>query len=325
MYSDPFQFIHECLHELVLQHFNADDVKIFSEVDKNWHDVIGRSRKCMKQINLGLTIWWKKEDMLRNIKIIEKTTRKYQNIRIYCANDEQLNEGFLRLLKSLAPTLIDVTLLDFEYVSLQESIQLPKLERLELTSYDPKIEKILLHDVPHLKKLSLKRRGMDRSTSSWIYNKEDDENFLKFLESSKHSLEAIKFMDLCINENFVNKIFQMPAIKTIYLNIRMIEVTALDLSSNPNITELQVPYTVFTLDLLMPFLNAAPNVKVLYVMIIYEEILKFLANNMRALEIIYFSSSGERESHLKKIISESNNCNIQLILKKSFYEDFPSL
>lgn len=158
--EDPFHLIHQHLHELILQHFDPADVIILSEVNKNWFSSIGGSRKCMKQINLGLDNWWQTEtpgDMGRLMRIIQKTTRRYQNVHFNCNDDELVSKNSVNLLTVLAPSLVDLKFLNSDNVLKPKlEVKFPRMERLLFINNVADVDEILLQGCTHLKELNLK-------------------------------------------------------------------------------------------------------------------------------------------------------------------------
>lgn len=194
--DDPLHHIHEHLHELVLQHLDQADVIILSEVSKKWFDIIGGSRKCMKQINLGLENWWQTEtpgDMGRLIRVIQKTTRKYQNVHLNCNDDELVSKNAINLLSVLAPSLVDLRFLNSDSVQKpSEVLKFPKLERLQFINNSAEIDEILLHGSSQLKELNLKHHY-------WA----DFQPVLHCLKNNKH-LEILKLWDTGICKLFMD-------------------------------------------------------------------------------------------------------------------------
>lgn len=147
------------MHELIFQHFDPADVLISSEVSKLWFDTVGGSRRCMKQVNLGLEKWFHTEtskDMSKVMEIIKNTSRKYQNVHFDCNNDEIFSRTAVQLLKVLAPSLVDLRFLNADSVSMKEYCGFPKLERLQFINNVAEIDYLLLQGSTKLKELNLK-------------------------------------------------------------------------------------------------------------------------------------------------------------------------
>lgn len=195
--QDPLEHVHWHLHELILQHFDQADVIILSEVNKHWFDTIGESSKCMKQINLGLENWWQTEtpeDMSRVMKIVKKTTRKYQNVHFNCNDDESVSKSAVNLLLQLAPSLVDVRFLNADnVVKPKENISFPKLERLQFINNVAEVDEILLLGCTQLKELNLKHHY-------WA-QLEQMKSVFDCLKSNKH-LKILKLWDTGICKLF---------------------------------------------------------------------------------------------------------------------------
>lgn len=157
--EDPFALIHEHLHELILQHFDPADVLIYSEVSKGWFDTIGASKRCMRQINLGLENWWQTETPKEISRIIQNarfTTRQYQNAVINCNDDPLVSRQAVRLLRSLAPSLVDLRFLNADKIRINNPFKFPKLERLQFINNVADIDNLLLQSSTRLTELNLK-------------------------------------------------------------------------------------------------------------------------------------------------------------------------
>lgn len=191
---DPLEFgVHEHLHELIFQHFDPADVLILSEVNKVWFDTIGRSRKCMQQINLGLDNWWQtetSEDMARIMKVVSKTTRRYQNVHLNSNDDALVSRKACQLLKTLAPSIVDLRFLNADYVSVREGFKFPRLERLQFINNVSDIDKLLLQASTQLKELNLKHHYFP-----------DPQLVMDCLRANKH-LKILKLWDSGISKLF---------------------------------------------------------------------------------------------------------------------------
>lgn len=190
---DPMERIHEHLHEMIFQHFDASDVIISSETNKKWFDTIGASKRCMKQVNLGLDNWWQNEtseDIGRVMKIVKRSTRRYQNVHINSNDDEKVSQRSYQLLKFLAPSLVDVKFLNTDGITLREQFKFPRLERLQFINNVSAIDELFLHGSTQLKELNLKHHY-------WA----EPEPVLDCLKANKH-LTMLKLWDTGISKLF---------------------------------------------------------------------------------------------------------------------------
>lgn len=367
---NPLELIHFDLHELILQHLDPADALISSEVSKHWFDVIGGSRKCMKQINLGLENWWQTETpkkMVKVMNIIQTTTRKYQNVHFNCNNDSIFTKTAVKLLKVLAPSLKDLKFFNADNIlnDLEDYWDFPKLERLQFINNDSEIDDLLLQGSTQLKELNLKHhywanilpvieclknnknlvllKLWDNSIgklfeiyepnyyqfklkrfaagSDGVVTKETEKKFLAFLESQSDSIEALRFRSGLdgFNGPIINKVFSMSAMRTIHLD-SIGDMKQLNLIRNPKIIELRLPWSIATLEQLTPFLRGAPDLRVLCLRKVNKDILEYIANNMKSLEILFFSRADGCEACLRGILSvnDDSNNDIQLIFKEWF-------
>lgn len=156
---DPMKLLHEHVTELMFQHFDAADVLIASEVNRKWFDTIGSSKKCMKLINLGLENWWQTEtpkEMARVMKIVKKTTRKYQNVHVNCNDDLIVSKQAVNMLKSLAPSLVDLRFFNSDSGQVGPRYKFPKLECLQFINNTREIDELLLDASTQMRVLNMK-------------------------------------------------------------------------------------------------------------------------------------------------------------------------
>lgn len=157
---DPLAIgVHSDLHELLLQHFDPADVLISSETSTKWFGFIGQSKKCMKQISLGLDNWWTTEtteDMVRTMRVIKKTTRKYQNVCVNSNDDPDVSKRAYQLLKKVAPSLVDLRFINAEMNVKVANFAFPRLERLQFINNVGEIDDLLLGGSTQLHELNLK-------------------------------------------------------------------------------------------------------------------------------------------------------------------------
>lgn len=147
------------LHELIFQHFDAGDVLISSEVSKRYWNEIGCSKKCMNQVRLGLENWEStetSEDFSRIMSIINKSSRRYQNIRINSNDDEILSKKSVKLLKYFSSSLVDLRFLNADNVLISDNFMFPRLERLQFINNVSDIDELLLQGSIELRELNLK-------------------------------------------------------------------------------------------------------------------------------------------------------------------------
>lgn len=186
-------FIHEHLHELVFNHFDEADVLILSEVSTRWFDVIGGSKKCMTGIRLGLENWWQSEtpkDISKVMKVVSKTTRKYQNVHINCNDDILVSKHAFKLLETLAPSLVDLRFMNADGIIETAFTKFPRLERLQFINNVKEVDELLLQGSTTIKELNMKHHY-------WA----EVEPVLKCLKANK-DLTILKLWDTGIGKLF---------------------------------------------------------------------------------------------------------------------------
>ncbi|CAO1316282.1 unnamed protein product [Diamesa serratosioi] len=95
--KDPFIMINEELHDLVLQHLDAEA----SEVCLSWCDHICYSKDCMKNFVVSLNSHFNQigaEQQAKVVEIMKNSKRKYQNLQIMNC-DVEATEKCLQLMK----------------------------------------------------------------------------------------------------------------------------------------------------------------------------------------------------------------------------------
>lgn len=93
---DPLDVAFVDVHDLILQHFNAKDVIKCSLVSKSWHEIIGLSRKCMSKI------WLNIDRPASQIRLLNRSDRKYENFRIQSGMRKELAKVLLNFRPKIA-------------------------------------------------------------------------------------------------------------------------------------------------------------------------------------------------------------------------------
>jgi hypothetical protein len=191
-----------------------------------------------------------------------------------------------------------------------------KLQMLKL--WDTGISTMFKVYEPNSFKFQLKRfaTGCDGDISE-----ETEANFIQFLESQSKSIEAIRFRSGLdgVNSLIINKVFQMSAMKIVHLD-GIGDLKDLKLKVNSNILELRLPWSVDTLNKLIPFLSVVPKAKVLFLRKINMEILNYIAVQMKELQILYYTRAEGCMGCFKKILSSNKDANKEIMLvNKEWY------
>jgi hypothetical protein len=133
---DPLDIFYD-IHELIIQHFNYDEIFKFSKVSTHWHNLILEKNKfAMEKIRLHvedcnhdevLKVLENKESKI-NLKLFEllKTQRKYQNIKI---NIDHGWDYIDQLVRNLSNFLVDIEVSSDIYI---EDLKIPQLKFLKL-------------------------------------------------------------------------------------------------------------------------------------------------------------------------------------------------
>ena len=146
---DPLVMIPEELHDLVIQHFDGNDVLKASEVSKDWFNLTTASKKCVSKLKLMIISYKNisekmKLQMLDDMKMLQDSARRYQHVQLtgdYNDRDTrwQLSMGMecANLLKAHAESITSLMIHDIRtnrYES--EVIPLVNLEHLEYSGED---------------------------------------------------------------------------------------------------------------------------------------------------------------------------------------------
>lgn len=160
--------------DLIFQHFNAKDVIRSSLVSKSFYEIVGSSHFCMKQL------WLEIENPSKQLTTLERSQRKYENLRIYPdarselssvlkkfrpkvvrVSDDQgdpiKHDFYFELMHSMAPTLVDLHLGETESVQSRRlrSIDFPQLKELHCTAVNRNAFSVFLGSNPQLENVSL--------------------------------------------------------------------------------------------------------------------------------------------------------------------------
>ena len=90
------------------------------------------------------------------MKILTKTTRRYQNVRIDSNEDEMIGNEAVKLLKVLAPSLRELRFLNTENVVVDSVYPFPHLQKLQFINNISDVNDLLLQGSTNLTELNLK-------------------------------------------------------------------------------------------------------------------------------------------------------------------------
>lgn len=198
--KDPFVVMNEELHDLVLQHLDAEA----SEVCLSWCDLICYSRDCMKNFVVSLNSHFNKigaEKQDEVVEIIKNTSRKYQNLKIDNC-DEETTEKCLQLMKHFETNWISLKICWMKISDFIEipDITLPNLEELELEIVPQDVYIKLLKDTKKLKKV-LFQVGCSEEQRQHVINCLERNKDLK-------DLKLLAQIFACVFSEDVSKVFK---------------------------------------------------------------------------------------------------------------------
>ena len=198
--KDPFVMMNEELHDLVLQHLDAEA----SEVCLAWCDHICYSKDCMKNFVVSLNshfnqIGAEKQDEV--VEIIKNSRRKYQNLQISNC-DAETTEKCLQLIKHYETNWVSLKICWMKVSDFLEipDISLSNLEQLELEIVTQDVYIKLIKDTQKLKKVLFQVGCSD----------EQRQHVIDCLERNKE-LKDLKFLAqifACVFSEDVSKVFK---------------------------------------------------------------------------------------------------------------------
>lgn len=187
-----------------------------------------------------------------------------------------------------------------------------------LKLWDTGISKLFKVYEPNCFQFKLKRFA---TGADGVISKEAEDNFLHFLQSQSDSLEAIRFRSGLdgVTGAIINKVFELFAMQIIHLD-GINDMKDLDLKTNPRVIELRLPWNVDTLEKLMPFVRAIPNVEVLYIRKVSKEILELVATRLKHLRLLYFTKAECCMCCFRKFLTTTDGVNKELkLISKEWY------
>lgn len=196
---DPLEIFYD-IHELIIQHFNYEEIFIVSKVSTYWYDLMLEKNKfAMKKIRLHvedcnhdevLKVLENKESKV-NINLFEllKTNRKYQNIKI---NIDHGWDYIDQLVRNLSGSLVDIEVSSDVYV---ENLKIPELKYLKLN--DPLLDGLTTCS-NKLKKLTISQTGKE----FWL--KKESPQAIKRALMKNNDLEILEF-DEVLTETIFNE------------------------------------------------------------------------------------------------------------------------
>jgi hypothetical protein len=132
---DPFEKIHEDVHDLIHQHFNFTEVLAATNVSKSWNQNTGQSNTAMKKIKLQLELFTPKYPSTDKLKQILNSNRRYQNIHLNLPFLTHIKK-WLQILVKFDDSLVELNLKNVAGSTVdrfcsQQDLSFPKLQRLE--------------------------------------------------------------------------------------------------------------------------------------------------------------------------------------------------
>lgn len=78
---NPFELLHEHIHELIIQHLKGSEVLECSLVSPKWHKTLGSSRNAMKRVLLKFMLQENSDKFfIESMMCLLQSTRSYQNV-----------------------------------------------------------------------------------------------------------------------------------------------------------------------------------------------------------------------------------------------------
>lgn len=171
---DPLGSCFVDVSDLILQHFNARESIRCSLVSRSWNEIIGTTHNCMKHV------WLRLDKPSRQIDVLARSERKYQNFRIASGargelskvfkmfrpkiaiitdnHDEEIDhQHYVSFLQAMAPTIEDLQPGEAKTVNVKQllHINFPKLKELQYTVVNRNAFSVFLGSNPRLEKVLL--------------------------------------------------------------------------------------------------------------------------------------------------------------------------
>lgn len=332
MTLDPFQHLKSDLHSLILDHFTGSDLLELSVISPEWNKIITCYEGFHKKIRLVVD-----ENAERELDdhTADNLSRAYQDLKV--VRLFRRRSSVFKVLRNCAESLVSIdTRFDFEMAE----VVLPKLRQLSIrtnqffedgllnaTTALTKLHISGINNFPfsiveclkaneglkeleleagasqqtfnHLsEKIGIKLTSLKLNYANFIYGTDIERNFIQFL-STQGSLTSIKLLN-CDFALF-NRVFNgMPNLRSIsYSPFKEGFFPPLLFHSRDNIVDLKL--ILVSKPLVQRLLEAAPNLRTLYVSdptFIMIKIIMFSSPQLRQFSFAY---CGDRDCSLEKI------------------------
>jgi hypothetical protein len=313
---DPLEKVCSDVHDLILQHFNKEEVLIATEVSPVWNFAISNSSVAMAKIPL------KFHAKAQIPNIISRSERKYNKLDVTINIFTRNVKKKIRLIEKFSPWLKDLALVILNNnVNLPQQLPFPMLETLKLCSIGTKI----LVNATNLKKLDYEVYQPTREVIDWIQNQKRlkvfalkcDENFLDFdpiapkgvedftilLAKAMHKSQTLKLnnflkpmceslvalkLDHCFPENIELIVNNMPKLERFNSHYFAGDLSVLKLKPNESITL----FKITALPNRDNFLRSLVNLEILSIFAFVNEFeFEWIPRNMKKLKALKIGSN----------------------------------
>lgn len=111
---DPFDTVHEHVHDLILQHLRGKEVLTAFEVSSRWNQLMVKSEVGMSKIKLVVDEYRSRQKM-NEINMLIESKRNYQRLKVSIEYTNDMSNK-MKLLSVFAPTLVDLEV-SFNYLN----------------------------------------------------------------------------------------------------------------------------------------------------------------------------------------------------------------
>jgi hypothetical protein len=339
---DPFVHTPFDVHDFILQHLTALDVKIASEVSQQWNEVIGFSLVTMSKLQL-------------NLKLLDSehfsdqfSGRRFISLRWDSDGEDNEVEVLRNALKELSSELREIKIVSIPEAMQLENLEFSKLKKLSISWYasDETLEKTMSSlkcpNLEHLEldasssgtiiaflrqQLKLKHlflsggsknifssdeissvQGLRLKTlsisDSTLLNMTAKQNLLDFLDSQSSTLTRLSIVTA--DHDLLKKVLALPHIQCLKLNFNSIDEVH-DLIENSAVKRAEISASVANV---CRILRHLPNLSELYIDSLYSGMLLAIAQSAPRLKQLFFVNGNQIQKFYSKMKSDAGDWGI---------------
>lgn len=353
--SDPFDRIHEELHDLIYQHLDGKDILNASQVSSLWYESTSFSKASMALIELKIPP--PSENLTKHFDVIDTSYKLFQNLSFSCNYDANLILKCFELLSKYSNIIVSIEAIDMEMDNIQP-IELPHLRALTLRGEKSHLANDL-YNMLLCASVCLYSLKINIHVNEQVFQCLKNNINLTELEINQQTIDALFAEDLTIKVQFKLKklraniqqmpadvelnfitflqsqastlesihlgrapanvfpiIFnQMPRLKKLYFETIFGSLEHLKFQENTAIETLEIRHE-YMMERIRPIMDACPHIQQLYVDRISQNLLEFLSKLTRLKRVNY---SHETDFDFNNNYDESLNMTLPNIIRHLEY------